>query len=138
MSFIKKTDEQWQKQLTSEQYQILRQAGTERPGTGKLLHNKDDGSYSCTACRARLFMSEHKFDSKSGWPSFYDIADQDAVDIKEDTSFGMPRLEVRCRCCQGHLGHVFNDAHNQPSNKRYCINSLALKFTDKQGKIKEG
>ena len=135
---VSKTDAHWHKQLSPEQYYVLRQAGTEKPGTGKLLHNKEEGTYSCVACGSQLFSSQHKFDSGSGWPSFYDLANQKAVELKQDSSFGMQRVEVRCAQCHGHLGHVFNDASDQPGNKRYCINSLALKFTHKHGKTKEG
>lgn len=120
--------DQWKKKLTPEQYKVLREKGTEAPFTGKLLHNKDTGKYVCAACGALLFDSETKFDSGSGWPSFYDVANTDAVRLTEDVSQGMHRVEVQCAQCGGHLGHVFNDAPEQPTGMRFCINSCSLDF----------
>ena len=124
-----KTNEEWRRELTPEQYQILREAGTERPFTGALLHNKEKGTYECAACGNPLFRSDTKFDSGSGWPSFYD-AEGDAVDLLSDDSHGMRRTEVRCRRCGSHLGHVFDDGP-RPTGQRYCMNSAALKFAKK-------
>ncbi|MEM6997555.1 MAG: peptide-methionine (R)-S-oxide reductase MsrB [Patescibacteria group bacterium] len=117
--------------LTDDQKRILIDGGTEAPGSGDLLHNKTDGSYACAACDNVLFESGTKFDSGSGWPSFYD-AIPGSVELLTDDSHGMIRTEVRCSVCEGHLGHVFNDAHDQPGGKRYCINSLAMCFNPKE------
>ncbi len=125
---MKLTDEQWKKKLTPEQYIILREKGTEAPFTGKLLKNKDSGMYTCAACGTPLFVSEHKFDSGSGWPSFYDVATKGNVKLVEDIGHGMQRVEVTCATCGGHLGHVFRDAPDQPTGMRFCINSCALNF----------
>lgn len=122
------TDEQWKKKLTSEQYAILRQKGTEAPFTGELLQNKDSGMYACAACGSELFDSKTKFESGSGWPSFYDVAGSDRVRLVDDTSHGVQRVEVQCTMCGGHLGHVFDDAYDQPTGQRYCINSASLCF----------
>ncbi|HEX5395048.1 MAG TPA: peptide-methionine (R)-S-oxide reductase MsrB [Candidatus Saccharimonadales bacterium] len=122
------SDKELKKRLTPEQYHILRQKGTEAPFTGKFLHNKDSGMYTCAACGAELFASGTKFDSGSGWPSFYDVAAKGAVKLKEDDSHGMRRTEVVCANCGSHLGHLFDDAHDQPTGQRYCINSCALDF----------
>ena len=116
----------WKKKLTPEQYRVLRQKQNEAPFTGKLLSNKDSGSYTCAGCGAELFNSKTKFDSGSGWPSFYDVAKTGAVKLEEDNSFGMQRIEVTCTKCGGHLGHVFDDAYDQPTGQRFCINSCAL------------
>lgn len=125
------TEEQWKKKLTPEQYNILREKGTEAPFSGKLLHNHKDGDYRCMACGAVVFKSDTKFDSGSGWPSFYDPANTQAVSLKEDVSHGMHRVEVACANCGSHLGHVFNDAADQPTGMRFCINSAALDFKEK-------
>jgi len=122
------TDDEWKAKLTPEQYHILREKGTEVPGTGKLLHNHDTGDYVCAACGRVVFKSNTKFDSGSGWPSFYDVANSKAVKLVEDTSLGMRRVEVECAHCGSHLGHVFNDAPDQPTGMRFCINSAALDF----------
>lgn len=122
------TDEELKKRLTPEQYHILRERGTEQPFTGKYLKFKDDGMYVCAVCGQPLFDSGAKFDSGTGWPSFYDAAKSDAVKLIEDNSHGMHRVEVQCANCGSHLGHVFNDAPDQPTGMRFCINSAALGF----------
>lgn len=122
------TDDEWKQRLTPEQYAILREKGTEAPFTGELLQNKQSGMYACAACGAELFDSKTKFDSGSGWPSFYDVAKSDSVKLVDDSTLGMQRTEVVCAKCGGHLGHVFDDAHDQPTGQRYCINSVCLKF----------
>lgn len=121
------SDDKWRQKLTSEQYHILREKGTEAPFTGSLLHNDQAGTYACAACGNVIFDSGTKFDSKSGWPSFYD-AKPGSVKLSEDNSDGMTRTEVTCARCGGHLGHVFPDAPDQPTGQRYCINSAALDF----------
>lgn len=126
--FKRLTDEQLKKKLTPQQYKILREKGTETPFTGEFLNNKADGTYTCAACGARLFKSEHKFDSGSGWPSFYAVFSSDAVKLSEDRSQGMQRVEVTCGSCGSHLGHVFHDAPDQPTGIRFCINSASLDF----------
>jgi len=123
----KKTDEQWRRELSAERYRILREAGTERAFSGALLHNKEAGSYACGACGAELFRSDAKYDSGSGWPSFFEAIDDKAVTLLDDDSLGSRRVEVRCARCGSHLGHVFDDGP-QPTGQRYCMNSLALDF----------
>ena len=115
------------KRLTPEQYRVLREAGTEPPGSGALLHNKAAGTYRCAGCGAPLFGSDTKYDSGSGWPAFTAPVEDEAVDEVRDTSHGMTRVEVRCKACEGHLGHVFPDGPG-PEGLRYCINSAALEF----------
>lgn len=119
-------DADWKKKLTDEQYHVLREKGTEQPFTGKLLQNHDTGMYSCAACGTEIFSSEHKFDSGSGWPSFY--KGNDKVVLKDDDSLGVHRVEVTCATCGSHLGHVFDDAPQTPTGQRFCINSVALDF----------
>jgi peptide-methionine (R)-S-oxide reductase len=125
------SDDAWKDKLTPEQYHIMREKGTEAPFSGKLLHNDRSGDYTCAACGQVVFNSETKFDSGSGWPSFYDVANTKAVRLVEDTSLGMHRVEVNCSKCGSHLGHVFNDAPDQPTGVRFCINSTALGFKEK-------
>jgi peptide-methionine (R)-S-oxide reductase len=125
------SDDELKQKLTDEQYHILREKGTEAPFTGKLLHNDKSGDYTCMACGQVVFKSDTKFDSGSGWPSFYDPANTKAIKLVEDTSHGMHRVEVQCANCGSHLGHVFNDAPDQPTGMRFCINSAALDFKEK-------
>jgi peptide-methionine (R)-S-oxide reductase len=127
MTKITKTDEDWRRELSPEQFRVLREAGTEAPFCGTLLHNKDAGVYTCAACGNTLFRSDTKFDSGSGWPSFYDTIVGDAVELVPDDSHGTHRTEVRCSRCGSHLGHVFEDGP-KPTGQRYCMNSIALDF----------
>jgi len=122
-----KTEQQWADELGNEKYQVLRQCGTEPPFTGKYVHHKKDGYYYCAGCGAKLFSSESKYDSGSGWPSFYALADSSNVIEIVDNSLGMSRTEIKCAKCGGHLGHVFNDGP-VPTGLRYCVNSISLEF----------
>ncbi len=129
-----KPEEYWKEKLTPEQYHVLREKGTERPGTGELLQNDKTGDYTCAGCGAILFKSDTKYESHipglAGWPSFDDVASGDAVELVEDNSLGMSRTEVICKNCGGHLGHLFEDS-TSPTNQHYCINSCSLKFEKK-------
>lgn len=124
---IQKTDAEWKKELTPEQYEVLRKKGTERAFTGKYYNHFEKGKYVCAACGNVLFNSDAKFDSDCGWPSF-DQAIKGSVIYKEDTSFGMTRTEVMCAKCGGHLGHVFDDGPKETTGKRFCTNSVSIKF----------
>jgi peptide-methionine (R)-S-oxide reductase len=123
---IKKSDKEWRKKLTPQQYLIMRKKGTELAFSGKYLNNNKKGIYICTACGCKLFSSDAKFDSGTGWPSFYSPISKNSIEIKEDKSYGIIRTEVKCNKCGGHLGHVFNDGPTE--RKRYCINSTFLEF----------
>lgn len=125
---VQKTEEEWKKDLTPEQYEILRNKGTEPAFSGQYVDNHEDGMYKCVACGSELFSSDTKFESGSGWPSFYDVATKGNVILKDDNSHGMERTEVICANCGGHLGHVFNDGPKDKTGQRYCINSCALEF----------
>jgi peptide-methionine (R)-S-oxide reductase len=127
-------EDELKNKLTPEQYDVLRNKATERPFTGKLLHNESKGTYTCAACGAELFDSNTKFDSGSGWPSFYDVKNNEAVKLTTDSSLGMERTEVTCTNCGSHLGHLFHDAPAQPTGDRFCINSLSLGFKEEDAK----
>ena len=128
------SNDEWKKRLTPEQYQVLREQGTEIPGTGALLHNEKTGEYTCAACDAVVFKSDDKYESTIpgliGWPSFSEAASEGAVELKQDDSHGMARTEVVCSNCGSHLGHLFDDP-SSPNGKHYCINSVALDFAEK-------
>ena len=128
MAKVKKTEEEWKKILTPTQYKILREKATEAPFTGEYVDMHEDGMYHCMACGQPLFSSETKFESGTGWPSFYDVAKSGNVILQDDKSFGTRRLEAVCGSCGSHLGHVFNDGPRDKTGLRYCINSCALKF----------
>jgi peptide-methionine (R)-S-oxide reductase len=128
MREVTKTDQEWREQLSESQYQILREAGTERPFTGDYVNTEEDGTYVCSACGSTLFSSETKYHSGSGWPSFWDVISLGNVELNEDSTLGMKRTEIVCAKCGGHLGHVFEDGPQDKTGLRYCINSAALDF----------
>jgi peptide-methionine (R)-S-oxide reductase len=132
MEQVQKTDEQWRQELSSDRYRVLREAGTEPPWSGEYVSCHDDGTYLCAACGAALFSSATKFESGTGWPSFTEAMESDAVELIKDRSRGMIRTEVRCRTCGSHLGHVFDDGP-APTGERFCINSLALSLQRPDG-----
>ncbi|MHA1123703.1 MAG: peptide-methionine (R)-S-oxide reductase MsrB [Candidatus Heimdallarchaeota archaeon] len=123
-----KTDEEWKKELSKLEYSVLRLKDTERPFTGEFWDHKEKGIYKCAGCGTELFSSETKFVSGCGWPSYYDAIDKDKIEEKADRSLGMKRIEVLCKNCGGHLGHIFDDGPKDKTGLRYCINSVALDF----------
>ena len=129
---VTKSEEEWRAQLSAAEYQVLRQGGTERPGTGEYENTTTEGVYSCRACGAELFRSDTKFESHCGWPSFYGPSDAENVVLIQDRSLGMVRTEVRCGACDSHLGHVFSgEGYPTPTDDRYCINSISLTLEPK-------
>jgi len=133
MEKISKTDEQWKKELESEQFRVCRKKETEMPFTGKFFDCKDDGIYRCSCCGNELFTSDAKFDSGTGWPSFWQPINKEKLKLEKDHSLGMTRIEVSCAKCDAHLGHVFDDGPT-PTNLRYCINSVSLDLEKNSGK----
>jgi peptide-methionine (R)-S-oxide reductase len=129
-----KTDIEWRQELTPQQYAVTRQQATERPFTGEYVHNKETGTYNCIACGQPLFSSTTKFESGTGWPSFWDVIQQGNVELREDYSHGMHRVEAVCSNCGSHLGHVFDDGPRETTGQRYCINSASLKFQKDESK----
>jgi peptide-methionine (R)-S-oxide reductase len=131
---VQRSDAEWRERLTPEEYQVLRQAGTEKPWTGEYVDTKTEGVYRCRACDAELFRSDTKFESHCGWPSFYTPLAEDRVEYIEDDSLGMRRVEVRCASCGSHLGHVFEgEGYDVPTDQRYCINSISVRLEPAAG-----
>jgi peptide-methionine (R)-S-oxide reductase len=131
---VTRSEDEWKAQLSPSEYQVLRQAGTERPFTGEYTDTRTEGVYACRACGAELFTSDTKFESHCGWPSFYSPLAEDRVEYIEDTSLGMKRVEVRCATCGSHLGHVFEgEGYDTPTDQRYCINSISMTLRPKAG-----
>ncbi|MDH5442482.1 MAG: peptide-methionine (R)-S-oxide reductase MsrB [Candidatus Nomurabacteria bacterium] len=126
------SENSWKEKLTNEQYNVLREKGTEKPFSGEYVDHHDDGFYYCAGCGNKLFSSSNKFDSNCGWPSFDDVVSSNAVEQHEDNSLGMKRIEITCAQCGGHLGHVFPDGPKQTTELRYCVNSVALNFKPEQ------
>ena len=129
---MKKTDAEWRKILTPEQYRVMRDKGTEPAFTGKYYDSHEKGMYSCASCKSELFSSDTKFDSGTGWPSFTEPANLEHIELKEDKNYGMARTEVVCKNCGAHLGHVFDDGPKEKGGKRYCINSVCLELEKKE------
>ncbi|HSX37177.1 MAG TPA: peptide-methionine (R)-S-oxide reductase MsrB [Patescibacteria group bacterium] len=133
------SEDEWMKRLTPEQYHVLREGGTEVPGTGAHLNNNAAGDYTCAACGAILFKSGTKFESDMpglvGWPAFSEVANNDAVELRDDSSLGMQRTEIICKNCGSHLGHLFTDDPSSPNGKHYCINSVCLNFNPEEHKV---
>ncbi len=129
---VAKSTDEWKQELDPTRFSVLREAATERPWSGALLDEKRGGVYTCGACGAELFASDTKFDSGSGWPSFYEALNPDAVELRTDRSLGMVRTEVVCATCGSHLGHLFDDAYQTPTGDRYCLNSLSLDFKEEK------
>jgi peptide-methionine (R)-S-oxide reductase len=135
MEMVQKTEDEWRKQLSGQQYHVTRECGTEPAFTGKYWNSKEKGMYNCMCCGAPLFQSDTKFDSGTGWPSFFKPVDESAIAEHTDRSYGMTRTEARCAKCDAHLGHVFSDGPN-PTGLRYCMNSASLDLKPEQGKEK--
>lgn len=132
MEKVTKTEQEWRQQLSEYQYHILREAGTERPFTGEYVDTEGDGMYVCAACGNNLFSSDVKFHSGSGWPSFWDVISEGNIELRDDNSYGMRRVEIICARCDSHLGHLFEDGPRDKTGLRYCINSASLDFKSEQ------